>query len=184
MKKNLASDDQVEAVSKGSENIFADLGFADASERLVKAQLMVQLNRICDDLLLTQKGLTHLLKIPQSKVSALRNFKSANFSAERIVDFLTRLGCNVEITVSQPALGMSGTASVAMQTAAMVSPVVQRPAPSAYANPFAVQFGTATRGQRVLVDGKSFALDIDDTSIKQLSRQGVWQQQSLKAGTF
>lgn len=47
--------------------------------------------------------LAHLLQIEESKACKLRNGTLKEFSVERLVIFLTRIGCDVEIRVTGPA---------------------------------------------------------------------------------
>lgn len=84
-------------------NVFADLGFADAEERLAKAELARQINNLIKENKLTQVQAAKLLEIDQPKISALNKGKLAGFSLERLFRFLTILGQNVIIKVSPKA---------------------------------------------------------------------------------
>ena len=86
-------------VTEGTTNVFADLGFADASERQTKTQLSYILNEIIKDRKLKQVEVAKLLQIPQSKVSALKNYRLDGFSVERLLEFLTALNQDVEIMI-------------------------------------------------------------------------------------
>ncbi len=98
-------------VKKGSENIFADLGLADADQELMKARLTLQIYRIIQQRGLTQTEAGRILGISQPHVSALARNRSGNFSVGRLLDFLTALGQDVKITVT-PADKEHGQMSV------------------------------------------------------------------------
>jgi predicted XRE-type DNA-binding protein len=86
-------------VTSGSGNVFADLGFPEPEEELTKAQLASHIRQIIKRRRLTQAAAAALMGIDQPKVSALLNGRLANFSSERLMRLLTRLGQDVEITV-------------------------------------------------------------------------------------
>ncbi len=87
------------AITEGTINVFADLGFADASERQTKTRLAYILNEIIKGRKLKQVEVAMLLQIPQPKVSALKNFRLDGFSVERLLEFLTALNQDVEILI-------------------------------------------------------------------------------------
>jgi len=87
------------AVTAGSGNVFADLGFDEPEEELTKAQLASHIRRIVKRRRLTQIAAARVMGIDQPKVSALLNGRLANFSSERLMRLLTALGRDVEITV-------------------------------------------------------------------------------------
>jgi len=88
-----------ENVTEGSGNVFADLGLPNADQELMKARLTLQIHRIIKDRGITQTEAGKILGIPQPHVSALARNRSGNFSVGRLIDFLTALGQDVEITV-------------------------------------------------------------------------------------
>src|SRR3990172_12225360 len=83
----------------GSENVFADLGFANPEEELAKANLAIQIYHIIKQKKLTQTGAAALLGVDQAKVSALMNGKLSAFSIERLFRFLNDLGQDVSIKI-------------------------------------------------------------------------------------
>jgi len=87
------------AITEGTINVFADLGFADASERQTTTRLAYILNEIIKGRELEQVEVAMLLQIPQPKVSALKNFRLDGFSVERLLEFLTALNQDVEILI-------------------------------------------------------------------------------------
>ena len=86
-------------VEEGSGNVFADLGFPNPERELLKARLTLQIYRLIKDRGLTQAQAGAILGIKQPHVSGLMRGRSGNFSVERLMDFLTALGQDVEITV-------------------------------------------------------------------------------------
>jgi len=89
------------AVTPGSGNVFADLGFPDAAERQAKLRLAYALNQVLDERKLSQADAAKVLGVTQPKVSALRHYKLAGFSVERLMNLLTALDQDVEIVVRQ-----------------------------------------------------------------------------------
>lgn len=83
----------------GSGNVFADLGLPNPEQELVKASLTLRIHRIIRQRGLTQKEAAVLLGVKQPQVSLLMRNRSGNFSMSRLIDFLTALGQDVQITV-------------------------------------------------------------------------------------
>src|SRR5258707_8084652 len=86
-------------ITEGGGNVFADLGLPNADQELMKARLTLQIYRIIKDRGITQTEAGKILGIPQPHVSALARNRSGNFSVGRLIDFLTALGQDVEVTV-------------------------------------------------------------------------------------
>jgi len=101
----------LDRVTEGSCNVFADLGLPNADQELMKARLTLQIARILNDRGLTQSEAAKILGIQQPHVSALVRNRAGNFSVGRLIDFLTVLGHDVEITV-KPARKERGAMSV------------------------------------------------------------------------
>ena len=85
--------------TEGSGNVYEDLGFPDAEERLVKAKLAMRIEEIIDKKSLKQIEAAKLLKITQPKISALMNGQLSGFSMEKLIHFLNLLNQDVEIIV-------------------------------------------------------------------------------------
>lgn len=86
-------------ITRGSANVFADLGYTDAGERQVKTRLALTVNELLGRRGLKQREVATLLGIPQPKVSALTNYRLDQFSVERLMEFLTALDQDVEIMI-------------------------------------------------------------------------------------
>ena len=86
-------------------NVFADLGLADAGEHLIKAGLVVRIDRIIRERKLTQAAAAELMGIDQPKVSAMLSGQFRGYSVERLMRFLVALGHDVEIVVKPKKRG-------------------------------------------------------------------------------
>ncbi len=101
-------------VTKGSGNVFADLGLPNPEQELLKARLTLQIYKIVKERGLTQTRAGEILGIKQPHVSALLRNRAGNFSIGRLMEFLTALGQDVRITV-QPTRRAQGEIEVVMR---------------------------------------------------------------------
>jgi len=86
-------------------NVFADLGLPDAGEHLIKAGLVVRIDRIIRERKLTQTAAAELMGIDQPKVSAMLAGQFRGYSVDRLMRFLVALGHDVEIVVKRRKRG-------------------------------------------------------------------------------
>jgi predicted XRE-type DNA-binding protein len=88
-------------VTRGSGNVFADLGFspAEAAELQVKAELTRQIYNRINAMGLTQAQAGERLGIGQPDVSKLMNGKFVGYSNDRLIALLNLLGVDVDIVV-------------------------------------------------------------------------------------
>jgi len=93
--------DETEAVTRGTGNVFADLGYPDAEERQTRLRLAYAINQIFAKRHLTQVDAAALLGVNQPKISALAAYKLDGFSIERLMHFLTALDRDVEIVIKK-----------------------------------------------------------------------------------
>ena len=93
------SGERRETVTRGTRNVFADLGFPDAAERQAKLRLAYALNQVLEAQGLSQADTAKVLGVTQPKVSALRHYKLAGFSVERLMNLLTAVDQDVEIVI-------------------------------------------------------------------------------------
>lgn len=98
-------------VEEGSGNVFADLGFPNPEREQLKADLTLRIYRLIKTRNLTQADAGKILGIKQPNVSALMRGRSGAFSVERLMEFLTALGQDIEITV-RPTRKRHGEMSV------------------------------------------------------------------------
>ena len=87
-------------IESATGNVFADLGYADAGERTLKVELALEVNRLLKERKLTQARAAELLGIAQPHVSDLVRYRLNRFSVERLMQFLTQLGKDVEIRIA------------------------------------------------------------------------------------
>src|SRR5438046_6654849 len=102
------SAERKEPVTRGTGNVFADLGFPDAAERQAKLRLAYALNQVLDGRKLSQEDAAKVLGVTQPKVSALRHYKLAGFSVERLMNLLTALDHDVEIVIRRKPRSRKG----------------------------------------------------------------------------
>jgi predicted XRE-type DNA-binding protein len=86
-------------VEVGSGNVYADLGFENAEQMLVKARLVAKISEIIRRRRLMQAQAAELLGIPQPKLSNMLRGQFRGISETRMIECLTCLGRNVEIVV-------------------------------------------------------------------------------------
>jgi predicted XRE-type DNA-binding protein len=94
-------------VTKGSGNVFRDLGFSEekSAELILKSSLLQALQETIKDREWKQVEAAARLGIDQAKVSKLLAGQMAGFSIERLVNFLSLLGQDVEVTVRKASRG-------------------------------------------------------------------------------
>ena len=93
------SNDTDGSVTHGTTNVFADLGLPDAVERQTKTRLAKQVNELLEERRLKQVEAGRVLGVPQSKVSALANYRLDGFSVDKLMGFLTLLNQDIEILI-------------------------------------------------------------------------------------
>ena len=86
-------------IRRGSENVFADLGFPSAETHLLKAQLMSRVQDTLQERELTQTEAARVTGISQPDLSRMLKGQFRDVSVERIMRMLARLGCDVDIVV-------------------------------------------------------------------------------------
>jgi predicted XRE-type DNA-binding protein len=79
--------------------VFADLGFTDAGERQARLRLAYALNQVLEARRRSWADAATVLGITKPKVFALRHYKLASFSMERLINLLTALDRDVEIVI-------------------------------------------------------------------------------------
>ncbi|SAL22742.1 XRE family transcriptional regulator [Caballeronia arvi] len=89
-------------IEKGSGNVYADLGLADADEMHVKAQLAGKISEIIKARRWTQQRAADALGISQPKLSQLMRGQFRGVSEAKMLELLARLGRNVQIVVGPP----------------------------------------------------------------------------------
>jgi predicted XRE-type DNA-binding protein len=89
-----------EKIEVSSGNVFADLGFEDSEERLLKAKLASKIAQLIEEKGWTQAQTAARTTLDQPKVSRLLRGQLSGFSADRLFAVLNRLGHSVEVRIS------------------------------------------------------------------------------------
>src|SRR5881394_17591 len=89
-----------EKIEISSGNVFADLGFEDSEERLLKAKLASKIAQLIEEQGWTQAQTATRTALDQPKVSRLLRGQLSGFSADRLFAVLNRLGHSVEVRIS------------------------------------------------------------------------------------
>ena len=93
-------------------HVFADLGLPNSEQELVKAKLTVQIYQILRDRKITQIEAARLLGTAQAQMLAgLMRCRPVSVSVGKLMEFLTTLGQDVEVTVKPAARRRAGTCS-------------------------------------------------------------------------
>jgi predicted XRE-type DNA-binding protein len=100
-------------VSSG--NVFADLGFRNSKQELLKAKLTVEIYKLLKKRGLRQQQAAKLLGTTQAQVSALMRCKPVSVSVGRLMEFLTVLGQDIEVTLKPTARRKVGDMSVVVE---------------------------------------------------------------------
>lgn len=91
------TEDITAEVSSG--NVFADLGFDNPEEEMLKAKLAREIRAIIKRRRLTQAKSAELLGMKQPDVSAIVTGRTGKFSIDRLVRCLDRLDYKVDVVV-------------------------------------------------------------------------------------
>jgi predicted XRE-type DNA-binding protein len=93
-------------VTASSGNVFADLGFGNPEEELLKAKLVREIRGIIKRRKLTQTKAAAMLGLKQPDVSALVTGRVRKFSIDRLVRCLHRMDYKVDVVVRHKAVGI------------------------------------------------------------------------------
>jgi predicted XRE-type DNA-binding protein len=96
--KNPGTKSEKTEISSG--NVFADLGFEDSEERILKAKLASKIAQLIEEKGWTQAQTAARTALDQPKVSRLLRGQLSGFSADRLFAVLNRLGHSVEVRIS------------------------------------------------------------------------------------
>jgi predicted XRE-type DNA-binding protein len=86
-------------IEKSSGNVFADIGFANDQEMLVKANLALKISEIITQRRLTQIEAAAVLGMPQPKLSKLLRGQFHGVSESKMLECLNKLGRNIQIVI-------------------------------------------------------------------------------------
>ena len=86
-------------VQYGSGNVYADLALPDAEKLKIKTGLVIEIRKAMRRLGLTQQEATTRMGITQPKVSDMMRGDFSNLSERKLMDCVTRLGHDIEISL-------------------------------------------------------------------------------------
>jgi predicted XRE-type DNA-binding protein len=88
-------------VTPSTGNVFRDLGFGreEAEHLLIRADLLIEVQKLIASRGLKQREVAKLLGISQPRVSDLLRGRIDLFSTDVLIDMLVRLGARVRLTV-------------------------------------------------------------------------------------
>ncbi|MGH8489125.1 MAG: helix-turn-helix domain-containing protein [Gammaproteobacteria bacterium] len=91
--------------SKGSGNLFADLGLVNADELFARAQIGLHVYQILERRKLKQREISSILGIAQPDVSHSMNGHYGRFTTDKLLDFLKSLNQKVTIEINAHRAG-------------------------------------------------------------------------------
>ncbi len=106
------------SITRGTKNVFADLGFPDAETHLLKAELVTRIQGVIAAQKLTQTAAAKRMGFSQPDVSRLLKGQFRDISVERLMRLLTRLGCDVDITVRNHGKAPASRDTIRLRAAA------------------------------------------------------------------
>ncbi|MGH7827738.1 MAG: helix-turn-helix domain-containing protein [Candidatus Binatia bacterium] len=88
-------------VTRSSGNVFRDLGFPphEAEHLLVRADLMIKVQKLITSRGLKQAEVAKILRITQPRVSDLLRGRIDLFSTDALIDMCARLGVRVQLVL-------------------------------------------------------------------------------------
>jgi predicted XRE-type DNA-binding protein len=88
-------------ITKGTGNVFADLGFSPAESRnlRIRSEMMTALRKFIEKEGLTQADAAKRLKVSQPRISDLTRGKISRFSLDTLVNMLTDAGLEVDFRI-------------------------------------------------------------------------------------
>lgn len=86
-------------IIESSGNIFADLGLPQPEERLLKADLALQIACLMREKDLSQTATAQLVGVPQPHLSNILRGRLSGYSVEKLLFIVNRLGRRVELRI-------------------------------------------------------------------------------------
>lgn len=92
-------------ITKGSGDVFRDLGFSAAEARnlRLRSELMTALRKYIEQEGWTQADAAKRLRVSQPRISDLTRGKISRFSLDTLVNLLTDAGIEVAVKIRQPS---------------------------------------------------------------------------------
>lgn len=91
-------------LTRSSGNVFRDVGFGpeEAQHLLIRADLMIQIEKVLKARALKQAAAAKILQVTQPRVSDLLRGRIDLFSTDTLIDMLARLGMRVRLVTRSP----------------------------------------------------------------------------------
>ncbi len=107
-------------VKDPTRNVWLQLGFPDAEEHYLKAELVLRLDKAIKSLGLTQRVAARRIGTTQPELSKILGGKFTEVSLERLMRFLAALGYQIEIKIGAGQVNRVGDVTIrdARRTAA------------------------------------------------------------------
>jgi predicted XRE-type DNA-binding protein len=93
-------------------NVWLHLGLPDAEEHYLKAELVLRLDQAIRALALTQRIAARRIGTTQPELSKILRGKFSEVSLERLLRFLTALGCQIEIKIAAAKPDKAGAVTI------------------------------------------------------------------------
>jgi predicted XRE-type DNA-binding protein len=100
------------AAKDPTRNVWLQLGFPDAEEHYLKAELVLRLDKAIKSLSLTQRAAAKRVGTTQPELSKILGGKFIEVSLERLMRFLTALGYHIEIKIGAGREKQTGEVTV------------------------------------------------------------------------
>src|SRR5437879_12777365 len=100
------------AAKDPTRNVWLQLGFPDAEEHYLKAELVVRLDQAIKSLDLTQRAAARRIGTTQPELSKILGGKFSEVSLERLMRFLTALGYHIEIKIGARKADKAGDVTI------------------------------------------------------------------------
>ena len=101
------------SVERGSDNVFADLGFPEADTHILKAGLVSIIDAIIRQRRTTQAAAARALGLSRSDLPGLLRGDSREYSLEHLFRFLMTLGGDIDVVIRQPQSDTQGKLRIA-----------------------------------------------------------------------
>ena len=103
---------RISAAKDPARNAWLQLGLPDAEEHYLKAELVLRLDQAIRALALTQRIAARRIGTTQPELSKILRGKFSEVSLERLLRFLTALGCQIEIKIAAAKPDKAGAVTI------------------------------------------------------------------------
>ena len=100
------------AAKDPTRSVWLQLGFPDAEEHYLKAELVLRLDRAIKSMGLTQRVAAHRIGTTQPELSKILGGKFTEVSLDRLMRFMTALGYDIEIKIGAGKANKAGDVTI------------------------------------------------------------------------